>query len=146
MLGAQTTLMKAIADQKVDGFPPKDVLRTVYAEHEIKPELADLSVVDYVFADEVLKGLPILPLPLGIRLSTFSPSRDTQMFGPWAWASTHAQMCLISEGFCRMGKNVGTVAIYGKMKFLGLDSSIVKSIVPSSTARSRYGHEVPPPG
>lgn len=54
---AQTTLLKAIAEGKVDGFPPKDVLRTVYTEHEIKQELAELSVVDYVFADEVLKGM-----------------------------------------------------------------------------------------
>lgn len=58
MVGVQTTLLKAIAEGKVDGFPPKDVLRTVYTEHEIKQELAELSVVDYVFADEVLKGMP----------------------------------------------------------------------------------------
>jgi elongation factor 3 len=48
--------MRAIAAGKVDGFPPKDELRTVYVEHEIKPELAELAIVDYVFADEALKG------------------------------------------------------------------------------------------
>jgi len=58
----QTTLMRAIAAGKVDGFPPKDVLRTVYVEHEIKPELAEYAIVDYVFADEALKG----GLPLSI--------------------------------------------------------------------------------
>jgi elongation factor 3 len=54
--------MRAIAAGKVDGFPPKDVLRTVYVEHEIKPELAEYAIVDYVFADEALKG----GLPLSI--------------------------------------------------------------------------------
>lgn len=31
----QSTLMRAIANGKVDGFPPKEQLRTVYVEHDI---------------------------------------------------------------------------------------------------------------
>jgi ATPase subunit of ABC transporter with duplicated ATPase domains len=32
----KSTLMKAIAANKVDGFPPPDKLRTVYVEHDIQ--------------------------------------------------------------------------------------------------------------
>lgn len=57
----QSTLMRAIANGQVDGFPPKEELRTVYVEHDIDAELSDISVVDYVFADPVLKGEVTLP-------------------------------------------------------------------------------------
>lgn len=53
--------MRAIANGQVDGFPPKEELRTVYVEHDIDAELSDISVVDYVFADPVLKGEVTLP-------------------------------------------------------------------------------------
>lgn len=32
----KSTLMRAIAANKVDGFPPPDQLRTVYVEHDIQ--------------------------------------------------------------------------------------------------------------
>ncbi len=31
----QSTLMKAISKGQLDGFPPKEVLRTVYVAHDI---------------------------------------------------------------------------------------------------------------
>ncbi len=39
----------------MDGFPPKDVLRTVYVEHDIDGSLSDLNCVEFVFADENLQ-------------------------------------------------------------------------------------------
>lgn len=50
----KSTLMRAIANGQVDGFPPADQLRTVYVEHDIQASLADLNVVDFVFADPLL--------------------------------------------------------------------------------------------
>lgn len=44
----KSTLMKAIAANKVDGFPPPDQLRTVYVEHDIQGASDEMSVVDYV--------------------------------------------------------------------------------------------------
>ena len=44
-----------IAAVQVDGFPPKDVLRTVYVEHDIDGSLSDLNCVEFVFADENLQ-------------------------------------------------------------------------------------------
>ncbi len=50
----KTTLMRAIANEQVDGFPKKDELKTVFVEHEI-PEME-------VGEDE--KGFPILNIDL----------------------------------------------------------------------------------
>ena len=54
----KSTLMKAIANGQLEGFPPPDILKTVYVEHDIQGELADLSVIEYVFADPRLQGEP----------------------------------------------------------------------------------------
>ena len=52
----QSTLMREIANGKVDGFPPKDELRTVYVEHDIDAEQSDVSVAAYVLQDPTLQG------------------------------------------------------------------------------------------
>eukprot|EP00182_Erythrolobus_australicus_P003308 CAMPEP_0185831986 /NCGR_PEP_ID=MMETSP1353-20130828/1818_1 /TAXON_ID=1077150 /ORGANISM="Erythrolobus australicus, Strain CCMP3124" /LENGTH=1073 /DNA_ID=CAMNT_0028530113 /DNA_START=67 /DNA_END=3288 /DNA_ORIENTATION=+ len=52
----KTTLMRAIANGQVDGFPPADELRTVFVEADILGELSHLSVVDYIFADERIRS------------------------------------------------------------------------------------------
>jgi elongation factor 3 len=51
----KSTLMRAIASGQLDGFPPKDELRTVYVEHDIDASEADTPVVEFVYADPVLQ-------------------------------------------------------------------------------------------
>jgi len=53
----KSTLMRAIANGQVDGFPPATELRTVYVEHDIDGCYADLPVVEYIFADNILQEL-----------------------------------------------------------------------------------------
>jgi len=48
----KTTLMRAIANDQVEGFPPADEVRTVFVEADILGELSHLSVVDYIVADK----------------------------------------------------------------------------------------------
>ena len=48
--------MREIANGKVDGFPPKEELRTVYVEHDIDAEQSDVSVAAYVLNDPTLEG------------------------------------------------------------------------------------------
>lgn len=55
----KTTLMRAIANGQVEGFPPPDEVRTVFVEADILGELSHLNVVDYVFADEAIKACKI---------------------------------------------------------------------------------------
>lgn len=52
----KTTLMRAIANDQVEGFPPPTEVRTVFVEADILGELSHLNVVDYVFADEAIKN------------------------------------------------------------------------------------------
>lgn len=52
----QSTLMRAIANEQLDGFPPKSELRTVFVEHDIDASEAETAVVEYVFLDPVLQG------------------------------------------------------------------------------------------
>jgi len=47
----KTTLMRAIANGQVDGFPPIDEVRTVFVEADIQGELSDLTCIEYIFAD-----------------------------------------------------------------------------------------------
>ena len=54
----KTTLMRAIANGSVEGFPDPSEVRTVFVEADILGELSHLSCVDYVMTDERLKGLP----------------------------------------------------------------------------------------
>ncbi|KAG0027592.1 translational elongation factor EF-1 alpha, partial [Gryganskiella cystojenkinii] len=53
----KSTLMRAIADGQLEGFPPADELRTVFVEHNLQAEDADLPVATFIFADEKIKSL-----------------------------------------------------------------------------------------
>jgi elongation factor 3 len=50
----KSTLMRAIANGQVDGFPPKEELRTVYVEHDIDASEAETAVVDFITNDQTL--------------------------------------------------------------------------------------------
>ncbi|KDO28384.1 hypothetical protein SPRG_20160 [Saprolegnia parasitica CBS 223.65] len=54
----KSTLMRAIANGQLEGFPSKDELKTVYVEHNLQAEEADLSVVDFVLNDPDFKNTP----------------------------------------------------------------------------------------
>jgi elongation factor 3 len=51
----KSTLMRAIANGQVDGFPPKDVLKTVYVEHDIQSGQEDMSIIAYTM--DMLPGV-----------------------------------------------------------------------------------------
>ncbi|EFJ53037.1 hypothetical protein VOLCADRAFT_72263 [Volvox carteri f. nagariensis] len=52
----KTTLMRAINNEKVEGFPPKEDVCSVYLESDIDPALAEVPIVDFVFKDPTLQG------------------------------------------------------------------------------------------
>jgi len=51
----KSTLMRSIANEQVDGFPPASELRTVFVEADIIGELSHLPCVDYVLTDPRIK-------------------------------------------------------------------------------------------
>ncbi|ORZ18616.1 P-loop containing nucleoside triphosphate hydrolase protein, partial [Absidia repens] len=48
----KSTLMRAIANEQVDGFPPKSELKTVYVEHDIDGSEADTPLIDFIISSE----------------------------------------------------------------------------------------------
>ena len=52
----KTTLMRAIANGSVEGFPDPATVRTVFVEADIMGELSHLSCVDYIMQDPRLQG------------------------------------------------------------------------------------------
>mmetsp|Transcript_22520 Transcript_22520/g.49063 ORF Transcript_22520/g.49063 Transcript_22520/m.49063 type:complete len:1038 (-) Transcript_22520:104-3217(-) len=56
----KTTLMRAIANNQVEGFPDVDQVRTVFVEADIQGEQSHLSCVEYVCADPKIQayGIP----------------------------------------------------------------------------------------
>ena len=51
----KSTLLRAIANHQIDGFPPESELRTVLVEADIQGEMSHLACLDYVFEDERIK-------------------------------------------------------------------------------------------
>ncbi|KAG2447603.1 hypothetical protein HYH02_007524 [Chlamydomonas schloesseri] len=51
----KTTLMRAINNEKVEGFPPKDQVCSVYLESDIDPAMAEYPIVEFVFKDPTLQ-------------------------------------------------------------------------------------------
>lgn len=49
----KSTLMKSIAGGKLEGFPPQDVLRTCYVEHN-QGEDADITILDFMCKDATI--------------------------------------------------------------------------------------------
>lgn len=52
----KSTLMRAIANGQLEGFPSKDELRTVFVEHSLQASEAELNVVEFVMSDEALQA------------------------------------------------------------------------------------------
>eukprot|EP00850_Spirogloea_muscicola_P004779 SM000021S06412 [mRNA] locus=s21:149230:154152:+ [translate_table: standard] len=51
----KSTLMRAIANGQLEGFPPKEELRTVYVEHDIDASEADTPVLEFILHDSALQ-------------------------------------------------------------------------------------------
>ncbi|EGF79103.1 hypothetical protein BATDEDRAFT_35572 [Batrachochytrium dendrobatidis JAM81] len=47
----KSTLMRAIANGQLEGFPPADELKTVFVEHNLQASDADLSVLEFCLSD-----------------------------------------------------------------------------------------------
>merc|ERR1712003_378897 len=55
----KTTLMRAISNNQVEGFPDVTQVRTVFVEADIQGEQSHLSCVEYVFIDEKIQAMQI---------------------------------------------------------------------------------------
>merc|ERR1711957_32529 len=53
----KSTLMRAIANNQVEGFPDTNEVRTVFVEADIQGEQSHLSCIEYIFVDEKIQAL-----------------------------------------------------------------------------------------
>jgi len=51
----KSTLMRAIQNGQVEGFPSPDEVRTWYVEHDLDGSEGDISILDFIVADERLR-------------------------------------------------------------------------------------------
>ncbi|KAF9099862.1 translational elongation factor EF-1 alpha [Mortierella sp. GBA35] len=77
----KSTLMRAIADGQLEGFPPADELRTVFVEHNLQAEDADLPVVEFMFADPKLGDIPHEEVVSKLASVGFTPAMQQQAVG-----------------------------------------------------------------
>lgn len=54
----KSTLMRAITNGQVEGFPSPDEVRTFYVEHDIDGTEADTSVLDFILSDKRIQASP----------------------------------------------------------------------------------------
>merc|ERR1719223_1742322 len=72
----KTTLMRAISNNQVEGFPDTTQVRTVFVEADIQGEQSHLSCIDYVMIDEKIQGLGITRDEVEKVLSTVGFTMD----------------------------------------------------------------------
>lgn len=70
----KSTLLRAIANHQLDGFPPADVLKTIYVEHDIDASEADTTVAEFI-------GTPDAVAQLQTDAFGFDPSMMTRSIG-----------------------------------------------------------------
>lgn len=77
----KSTLMRAIANGQVDGFPDKNELKTIYVEHNLQESEAELSIVDFILADPELSGKTREEVENNLREVGFSEAMLIQAVG-----------------------------------------------------------------
>jgi len=82
----KTSLMRAIAEYRVEGFPEQDVLKTMFVETDIPSEESDKNIIDYVVTHPTLSSLSltnaqVLETLTGFGFTDDSPAPPTSMVG-----------------------------------------------------------------
>jgi len=72
----KSTLMRAIANNQVEGFPDTNEVRTVFVEADIQGEQSHLSCIEYVFIAEEIQALNITKEEITSVLATVGFTDD----------------------------------------------------------------------
>jgi len=77
----KSTLMRAIANGQLDGFPSKDVLKTVFVEHNLQASDAEKSVFEFVAQDPEFAGMDKASIKETLGSVGFNDERQAQSVG-----------------------------------------------------------------
>eukprot|EP01111_Echinosteliopsis_oligospora_P002891 TRINITY_DN1461_c0_g1_i1.p1 TRINITY_DN1461_c0_g1~~TRINITY_DN1461_c0_g1_i1.p1 ORF type:complete len:217 (+),score=49.51 TRINITY_DN1461_c0_g1_i1:1-651(+) len=73
--------MRAIANGQLDGFPGKDVLKTVFVEHNLQASDAEKPVLEFVSSDPEFAGMDISNIKQALMTVGFNEERQAQAVG-----------------------------------------------------------------
>ncbi|ODQ63670.1 ATP binding cassette family member [Nadsonia fulvescens var. elongata DSM 6958] len=74
----KSTLMRAIANGQLEGFPDQSELRTCFVEHKLQGEEGDLSLVDFIAADPDLQHVSKNEIGDALESVGFNEERRSQ--------------------------------------------------------------------
>ncbi|KAL2914827.1 [NU+] prion formation protein 1 [Polyrhizophydium stewartii] len=77
----KSTLMRSISLGKLEGFPSQDELRSVFVEHSLQGEDADLPVTDFIASDARLAGVSRQEIVDALASVGFDSDRQQQAVG-----------------------------------------------------------------
>lgn len=77
----KSTLMRSIAEGKLEGFPPKDVLKTCFVEHN-QGEDADISILEFLTKDPELAHAGTEKISAALSEVGFTPGPDGRQQQP----------------------------------------------------------------
>ncbi|KAG7829961.1 hypothetical protein KL943_005127 [Ogataea angusta] len=77
----KSTLMRAIANGQLEGFPDKSEVRTCFVEHKLQGEEADMNLVDFIASDPELKDASKEEIASALEEVGFNSERRNQQVG-----------------------------------------------------------------
>ncbi|EGF82149.1 hypothetical protein BATDEDRAFT_16059 [Batrachochytrium dendrobatidis JAM81] len=77
----KSTLMRSISLGKLEGFPSQDELRSVFVEHSLQGEQADLPIIDFIAADTRLSHVPRSEIAEALLSVGFETDKQQQPVG-----------------------------------------------------------------
>jgi elongation factor 3 len=88
----KTSLMRAIANNQIDGFPDPTIVRTAFVETDVQGDLSELTVLDYLFNHPMLANCGVTKEDMAKTLMSVGFAED----GP---ASINKQVGRLSGGW-----------------------------------------------
>jgi len=132
----KSTLMRAIAANKVDGFPPPDQVRTVYVEHDIQATLEELGVVAYIKADPLLNHLPESEIEAALTSVGFTDELKsrliTNLSGGWKMKLALARAMLLHADILLLDEptnHLDTTNVAWLVQYLNTQPNITAMVV-----------------
>ncbi|EZF10000.1 hypothetical protein H113_08798 [Trichophyton rubrum MR1459] len=101
----KSTLMRSIANGKLEGFPPQDVLKTCFVEHN-QGEDAELSVLEFVTKDPEMAAAGEEKISAALNEVGFTPGPEGRQQQPVGSLSGGWKMKLALAGAMVMGADV----------------------------------------
>lgn len=88
----KTSLMRAIANNQIEGFPDPSTVRTIFVETDVQGDLSELTVLDYLFNHPMLKDC-------GVSRDEMAKTLISVGFGNDGPASIEQQVGRLSGGW-----------------------------------------------